>query len=41
MGNIDFPYRKVAKEIEKSGLKITESYIPNESAWTRYFVLKK
>jgi len=41
MGNIDYPYRKVAKEIEKSGFKITESYIPNESAWTRYFILKK
>jgi len=41
MGNIDYPYCKVAKEIEKSGLKITESYIPNESAWTRYFILKK
>lgn len=41
MGNIDYPYRKVAKEIEKSGLKIMESYIPNESAWTRYFILKK
>lgn len=41
MGNIDYPYLKVAKEIEKSGLKIMESYIPNESAWTRYFILKK
>lgn len=41
MGNIDYPYNRVAKEIEKSGLKIKESYIPNESAWTRYFILKK
>jgi ubiquinone/menaquinone biosynthesis C-methylase UbiE len=41
LGNIDYPYRKVAKEIEKSGLKIVASYIPNESAWTRYFILKK
>ncbi len=41
MGNIDYPYRKVAKEIESSGLEIIGSYIPNESAWTRYFILKK
>ncbi|MBI3442701.1 MAG: class I SAM-dependent methyltransferase [Candidatus Sungbacteria bacterium] len=41
MGNIDFPFRKVAKEIEKSGLKIASSFIPNESAWTRYFILEK
>lgn len=41
MGNIDYPYRKVAKEIAKSGLTIRSSYIPNESAWTRYFILEK
>lgn len=41
LGNIDYPYRKIAKEIEKSGFKIIGSYIPNESAWTRYFILKK
>lgn len=41
MGNIDYPYRKVAKEIEKSGFEIMGSYIPNESAWTRYFILRK
>jgi len=41
MGNIDFPYRKVAKMIERSGLKIKSSYVPNDSAWTRYFILEK
>ncbi len=41
MGNIDFPYRKVAKEIEKTGLKIIASFVPNDSAWTRYFILEK
>lgn len=41
MGNIDYPYRKVASEIEKSGLKIVSSYVPNESAGTRFFILKK
>lgn len=41
MGNIDYPYGKVATEIEKSGLTILTSYIPNESAWTRYFILEK
>lgn len=41
LGNIDYPYRKVAKEIEKSGFTIIKSYIPNESACTRYFILKK
>ena len=41
MGNIYYPYHKIAKEIKKSGLKIVESYIPNESAWIRYFILKK
>lgn len=41
MGNIDYPYRKVAKEIEKSGLEVASSYVPNESAGTRFFILKK
>ncbi|MCK5021966.1 MAG: class I SAM-dependent methyltransferase [Candidatus Pacebacteria bacterium] len=41
MGNIDYSYNKIAKEINNSGLKIIGSYIPNESAWTRYFILKK
>lgn len=41
MGNIDYPYRKIANEIEKSGLEIVSSYVPNESAGTRFFILKK
>jgi len=41
LGNIDYPFRKIAKEITNSGLLIEASYIPNESPWTRYFILKK
>jgi len=41
MGHVGYSYRKVAKEIEKSGLTIKESYVPNESPWIRFFVLEK
>jgi len=41
MGNIDYPYHKIAGEIKKSKLTIEESYIPNECGGTRYFILKK
>ncbi len=41
MGNIDYPYNKIANEIKKNNLKIIKSYVPIESSWTRYFILKK
>jgi ubiquinone/menaquinone biosynthesis C-methylase UbiE len=41
MGHVGYSRRKIAKEIKKSGLKIRENYVPNESAWIRYFILEK